>query len=102
VTLLQELAKEFEGYRRRTNYNEAAALMVHLLGPKEQAALNDLRATIMGSITLAFPDPDKRICLLTNASYRLYDGLVAQIHEEQLDFPMEEQDHQPLVFFQAK
>jgi hypothetical protein len=50
-------------------------------------------------MTLAFPDPDKRICALTNASDRFYAGLVTQIDEEQLDLPMEEQDHQPLAFF---
>jgi RNase H-like domain found in reverse transcriptase len=52
----------------------------------------------MDSMTLAFPDPDKRICVLTDASDRLYAGLVTQIHEEQLDLPTEEQDHQPLAF----
>jgi hypothetical protein len=52
----------------------------------------------MDSMTLAFPDPDKRICVLTDASHRFYAGLVTQIHEEQLDIPMEEQDQQPLAF----
>jgi hypothetical protein len=47
----------------------------------------------MDSMTLAFPDPDKRICVLTDASDRFYAGLVTQIDEEQLDLPMEEQDH---------
>jgi RNase H-like domain found in reverse transcriptase len=53
-------------------------------------------------MTLAFPDPDKRICVLTNASDRYYAGLVTQIHEEQLDLPMEEQDHQPLAFLSGE
>jgi RNase H-like domain found in reverse transcriptase len=52
----------------------------------------------MDSMTLAFPDPDKRICVLTDASDRFYAGLVTQIDEEQLDLPMKEQDHQPLAF----
>jgi hypothetical protein len=55
----------------------------------------------MESMTLVFPDPDKRICVLTDASDRFYAGLVAQIDEEQLELPMEEQDHQHLAFFQA-
>jgi hypothetical protein len=49
-------------------------------------------------MTLAFPDPDKRICVLTNASDCFYAGFVTQIDEEQLDLSMEEQDHQPLAF----
>jgi hypothetical protein len=74
----------------------------HLWGPKEQASFKDLQAAIMDSMTLAFPDPDKRICILTDASDRLYAGLVTQIDEEQLDLSMEEKDHQPLAFLSGK
>jgi RNase H-like domain found in reverse transcriptase len=49
-------------------------------------------------MTLAFPDPYKRICVLTNAFDRFYAGLVTQIEEEQLDLPMEGQNHEPLAF----
>jgi hypothetical protein len=42
----------------------------------------------MGSMTLAFSDPDKRFCVLTDASDRFYAGLVTQIDEEQLDLLM--------------
>jgi hypothetical protein len=38
---------------------------------------------------LAFPDLNKRLCVLTDASDRFYAGLATQIHEEQLDIPME-------------
>jgi hypothetical protein len=53
-------------------------------------------------MTLAFSDPDKRICVLTDASDRFYAGLATQIDEEQLDLPMEEQDHQPLAFLSGE
>jgi hypothetical protein len=56
----------------------------------------------MESMTLAFPDPDKRICVLTGASDRFYAGLVTQIHEKQLDIPMEEQDRQPPAFLSGE
>jgi RNase H-like domain found in reverse transcriptase len=39
---------------------------------------------------------------LTDASDRFYAGLVTQIHEEHLDLPMEEQDHQPLAFLSGE
>jgi hypothetical protein len=52
----------------------------------------------MESMTLAFQDPDKRICVLTDSSDRFYAGLVTQIDEEHLDLPMKEKDHQPLAF----
>jgi RNase H-like domain found in reverse transcriptase len=53
-------------------------------------------------MTLVLPDLDMRICVLTDASDRFYAGLVIQIHEKQLDLPMEEQDHQPLAFFSGE
>jgi RNase H-like domain found in reverse transcriptase len=56
----------------------------------------------MDSMTLAFPDPDKRICVLTDASDRFYAGLVTQIDEEQLELPMEEQDRQPLAILSGE
>jgi hypothetical protein len=87
-----------EGKSRRTNNAAAAVSLLHLRVPEEQAAFKDLQAAIMDSMTLAFPDLGKRICVLTDASDRFYAGLVTQIDEEQLDLPMEEQDHQPLAF----
>jgi RNase H-like domain found in reverse transcriptase len=56
----------------------------------------------MESMTLAFPDPDKRICVLTDDSDRFYAGLVTHIHEEQLDLPMDEQVLQPLAFLSGE
>jgi hypothetical protein len=103
VALLQAaLAKVFEGKSRRTKKAAAAVSLLHPWGPEEQAAFKDLQASIMDSMTLAFPDPDKRICVLTDASDRFYAGLVTQIDEEQLELPMEEQDHQPLDFLSGE
>jgi RNase H-like domain found in reverse transcriptase len=96
------LAKVFEGKSRRTKKVEAAVSLLHLWGPEEQAAFKDLQAAIMEPMTLAFPDSDKRICVLTDASDRFYAGLVAQIDEDQLDLPTEEQDHQPLAFLSGE
>jgi RNase H-like domain found in reverse transcriptase len=80
----------------------AVVSLLHLWGPEEQAAFKDLQAAITESMTLAFQDLDKRICVLTGASDRFYAGLVTQIHEEQLDLPMKEQDHQPLAFLSGE
>jgi hypothetical protein len=80
------LAKVFDGKCRRTKNAAAEVSLLHLWGPKKQAA-------IMESMTLYLPDPDKRICVLSDASDRFYAGFVTQIDEEQLDPLMEEQDH---------
>jgi RNase H-like domain found in reverse transcriptase len=98
VTPLQAaLAKVVEGKSRRTKKAAAAVSLLHLCGPEEQSAFKDLQAAIMDSMTLAFPDPDKKICVLTDAWDRFYAGLVTQIDEEQLGLPIEEQDNQPLA-----
>jgi hypothetical protein len=102
ASLQAALAKVFEGKSRRTKKSAAAVSLLQIWGPEEQAAFKDLQAAIMESMTLAFPDSDKRICVLTDASDRFYAGLVTQIGEEQLDLLMEEQDHQPLGFFSGE
>jgi hypothetical protein len=96
------LAKVFEGKSRRTKKAAAAVSLLHRWGPEEQADFKDLQAAILKSMTLAFPDPDKRVCVLTDASNRFYAGLMTQIDEEQLDLPMEEQDHQSLAFLSCE
>jgi RNase H-like domain found in reverse transcriptase len=92
----------FESESRRIKKAAAAVSLLHLWGPKEQPVFKYLQAAIMDSMTLAFPDPDKRICVLTDASDRFYAGLVTQIHEKQLDNPMEEQVHRPLAFLSGE
>jgi hypothetical protein len=87
------LTKVFVGKSRRTKKSAAAVSLLHLGGPEEQTAFKDLQAAIRELMTLAFPDSDKRICVLTDASDRCFAGLVTQIDEEQVDLQMEEQDH---------
>jgi hypothetical protein len=70
------LAKVFEGKSRMTKKTAAAVSLLHLWGTEQQAAFKYLRAAIMDSTTLAFPDPDKRICVFKDAPDWFYDGLV--------------------------
>jgi hypothetical protein len=118
ASLQAALAQVFEGKSRRTKKDAAAGR--RKLQPQcrfntfedhrskrcskiyKQLSWSQRRCAcklaIMESMTLAFPGPDKRICVLADASDRFYAGLVTNIDEEQLDIPMEEQDHQPLAF----
>jgi RNase H-like domain found in reverse transcriptase len=96
------LANVLEGKSRSTKKAAAALSLLHLWRPAEQAVFKDLQAAIMESMTLAFPDPGKSICVLTDASDRPYAGLVTQIDEEQLNLRMEGQDHQPLAFLSGE
>jgi hypothetical protein len=63
VSLQASLAKVVEAKSRNTKKAAAAVSLLHLWGPEEQAAFKDLQAPIMKSMTLEFPDPNKRICL---------------------------------------
>jgi hypothetical protein len=91
-----------EGKSRRTKKAAGAVSLLQVWEPEVQAAFKDLQAAIMASMTLAFPDPDERICVLTDASDRFYAGLVTQIDEVQLYPPMEKQDHQPQTFLSGE
>jgi hypothetical protein len=62
------LAKVFEGRSRWAKKGADEMSLQHLWGPEEQATLKDLQTAIMKSWTLAFPDPEKRFCVLTDAS----------------------------------
>jgi hypothetical protein len=85
--LQSALAKVFEVKSRRIKKP-----LLQLCGSEEQAAFKNLQAAIINSMTLAFPDPDKTICVLTDASDRFYAGFMTKIHGKQLDLPMEEKD----------
>jgi RNase H-like domain found in reverse transcriptase/Reverse transcriptase (RNA-dependent DNA polymerase) len=103
VTPLQaSLAKVFEGKSRRTTKAAVAVSLLHLWGPEEQTDFKYLHAAIMNSMTLAFPDPDKRICVLTDDSDRFYAGLVTQTDEEKMNLTMEEQDKQSLAILSGE
>jgi RNase H-like domain found in reverse transcriptase len=76
------LAKVFDGRSRRTKKAAAAVSLLHLWGLEQQAAFKGLQADFMESMMFAFPDLDKRICVLTDACDSFYAGLVTQMHEE--------------------
>jgi hypothetical protein len=67
VPLQAALAKVLESKIRRTKKAAAAVSLLHIWGPEEQVAFKDLQAAIMESMTLAFADSYKRICVLTNS-----------------------------------
>jgi hypothetical protein len=69
------LAKMFEDKSHRTKEDSAVVFLPHTWEPEEQASFRDMQAAIMESMTLKFPDPGKRICVLTDASDLFYSAL---------------------------
>jgi RNase H-like domain found in reverse transcriptase len=99
VSPLQAVLKNvFDGKTRRTKKAARAVALEQLWGDGAREAFKDIQSVIADSMTMAYPDPSKRICVLTDASERFYAGIVTQVDESQLDLPIEQQDHQPLSF----
>jgi RNase H-like domain found in reverse transcriptase len=96
------LAKRFDGRSRMIKKSAAAVSLLHIWGPEEKAAFKYLQTAIVNSMTLAFPEPNKIICVLKDSFDHFDAGLVSQIHEEQLHPPMEKQDQQPLAFLSGE
>jgi hypothetical protein len=92
------LNKVFDGKTRRTKKAARAVALEQLWGDGAREAFKDIQTVIADSMTMAYPDPSKRICVLTDASERFYAGIVTQVDKSQLDLPIEQQDHQPLAF----
>jgi hypothetical protein len=93
----------FVGKSRRTKKSATAVSLINLWRGEEQAAFKDLQAAIIESMAWAFPTQARGSVHLTDFSERFCDGLVTQIHEEQLNLPMQEQYHHyhTLVFLRG-
>lgn len=51
---------------------------------------------------MAFPNPEKVVCVNTDTSKQLWAALVTQTNEEHLGKPIEQQPHEPLAFLGSK
>jgi RNase H-like domain found in reverse transcriptase/Integrase zinc binding domain len=47
---------------------------------------------------VAHPDPEKVLCVFSDASDKYFSGVITQIPKGDLDLPVAEQHHQPLAF----
>ena len=58
----------------------------------------DLQDSLRNAVKLAYPDPDKTICVHTDASDRYWSGVVSQVAPDDLRKRASEQVHEPLGF----
>ena len=67
-------------------------------GPDHVKAFLQLQDCLRNAVQLAHPDPEKVVCVYTDASERYWSGVVTQTTPEQLSLPVEQQGHEPLAF----
>ena len=70
-------------------------------GHVQDVSFLDLQDSLKSSIKLSYPDLEKTICVFTDASVRFWSGVVTQTNCEQLDLPIDEQQHESIAFLGA-
>lgn len=71
-------------------------------GREHKKAISSIQDSLREAVRLAFPKPDHVICIYTEASEVLWASVITQTKEEQLEKPVEEQQHEPLAFLGGK
>lgn len=69
-------------------------------GDEHQQAFTCLIQAIKDQVVLATPDPQRRLCLFTDASEEFWSGVLTQVtmNEFQSDKPPQDWNHQPISF----
>ncbi|KAK1930096.1 Transposon Tf2-9 polyprotein [Phytophthora citrophthora] len=80
----------------RKTKRAAAGIRIELTTEEEQA-FEAVKELLSNSATLAYPDPDKQLCLLSDASDRGWGLVVSQVRQWKPDVPIQEQDHELLI-----
>ena len=79
---------------------EAAKIKIQEIGwsAEHERAFAECKELLRNAVTLAFPDPNKMLCLFTDASEYAWGAILTQIPEEDLVRPVHLQRHEPLNF----
>jgi len=67
-------------------------------GTKHTEAFHKLQDSLKSTVCLAYPDPEKTVCLYTDASELHWSAIVTQADAAELRKDIEEQKHAPLAF----
>jgi transposase InsO family protein len=60
--------------------------------------LTQLKLALTNMVMLSHPDPNKRLCVYTDASESHWGAMVSQVPMDQVDRELASQDHEPLMF----
>ena len=67
-------------------------------GPTHSTAFNSLQESLNSAVKLSYLDPQKEVCIYTDASERYWSAVVTQVKKEDLQLSTEDQKHEPLAF----
>ena len=84
----------------RRNKKAAQKLVLTELGWDSACdrAWEDCRLMLQEAVTLAHPDPTLEVCVFSDASHTHWGAVITQVPAEQMQLPLREQVHQPLIF----
>lgn len=72
------------------------------MGHEHEQTDTPLRSWLKNNAELSYPDPNKVICIFTDASGRYCSGLGTQTTQKQLVLPTEQQSYEPLASLGSK
>lgn len=67
-------------------------------GAVHETAFKDFQNALKNEVKLAFPKEGKAKCVFTDASAKLWAGIVSQVEPDQLGKETAKQQHEPLAF----
>ena len=70
-------------------------------GDVHEKAFTSLQESLRDAVKLSYPNPDKALCVFTDASNLHWSGIVTQVDPDQLSLPLEDQRHEPLAFLSS-
>ena len=97
LTGILEEAYKKSGKRTKKSIRKTALSSLSW-GPQHEETFFNLQYSLKTAVTLSYPDPEKSICIFTDASERFWSGVVTQCNEADLNLPPSEQRHEPLAF----
>ena len=94
-TLLLTITK---GHGSKKKALEKVQLGSDIWTPEVHKLFEDIKRLIADRVTLSHLDPDKQLCMNTDASDHYWAGVLTQIPLEDAAKPQAEQRHEPLAF----
>ncbi|KAE9067004.1 hypothetical protein PF007_g28235 [Phytophthora fragariae] len=96
-----ENAMQLAGTRKKTKLSKCL-LADAGWGVEDEGALEAVRAALLKMVPLAHPNQQEEVCLYTDASQDSWGAVLTQLRPEELQLPLEEQQHRPLAFVSGR
>ncbi|KAF0756866.1 hypothetical protein AaE_004463, partial [Aphanomyces astaci] len=97
LTKLLDIAAKAADSRKKTALTRVALSSVGWSGDHLEC-FDRIKETLKRMVPLSHPDPDKMVCLYTDASEGFWGAVATQVPVEDLALPASDQRHEPLAF----